>query len=265
MVNIFRIFYNILKVNNSEIQSNNKYTASVYLRGFTIAEVLITIGIVGIVATLTIPVLMQNSNSKKFTNQFKKSLSTLNQSAISALAQYDMDYFLLTKTSDDSTCKNETLSGNAYSLCGLFNDTLVAQTYLGKYGTVKAADNTSVYSATVTSLNIDNFLFFAFADGAIVAFNPNAQRCGIGVGNVLSVDMIIGGQLSNCLGFVDVNGPTPPNREVLCADEPTTLSVNTTCKVTNASMGDIFPIVFYDGTVEPVTNAATSVFLGGNW
>ena len=45
--------------------------------GFTMAEVLITIGIIGVVAAITIPLLMQNSNSKKFTTQFKKSLSTL--------------------------------------------------------------------------------------------------------------------------------------------------------------------------------------------
>ena len=32
--------------------------------GFTLAEILITIGIIGVVAALTIPVLIQNSNSK---------------------------------------------------------------------------------------------------------------------------------------------------------------------------------------------------------
>lgn len=52
--------------------------------GFTLAEILITIGIIGVVAALTIPVLIQNSNSKKFVTQYKKSLSTLNQAAIGA-------------------------------------------------------------------------------------------------------------------------------------------------------------------------------------
>ena len=56
---------------------------------FTLAEIMITIGIIGVVAAITIPLLMQNSNSKKFTTQFKKSLSTLNQAAIGAQAQYD--------------------------------------------------------------------------------------------------------------------------------------------------------------------------------
>ena len=61
-------------------------------RAFTLAELMITIGIVGVVAAITIPTLIQNSNSKKFSTLFKTELSTLNQAAISAKAQYDMDY-----------------------------------------------------------------------------------------------------------------------------------------------------------------------------
>ena len=239
----------------------NKYRCS---KGFTLAEILITIGIIGVVAAITIPLLIQNSNSKKFVTQFKKSLSTLNQAAISAQAQYDMDYSLLTMVNDDTTCKTDTLADGNYSICGLFNNTLAAQTYLGRYGNVKAANGTGVYSANVSSFSVNDFLFFSFADGAFVAFNPTAQGCGVGVGNAISTNMITSGQLANCLGFIDVNGPTPPNKEVKCAEEDTVLSVNTTCKVTNGSMGDIFPVVFHDGAVEPVTNAALAAFLGGN-
>ncbi|MBO6180717.1 type II secretion system protein, partial [bacterium] len=232
--------------------------------GFTLAEILITIGIIGVVAALTIPVLMQNSNSKKFTTQFKKSLSTLNQAAIGAQAQYDMDYSTLTTISEDASCKSDTLSGGKYTLCGLFNNTLSAQTYLGKYGNVKGANLETPYAVTTKTLNPANYLFFSFADGALVAFNPNAKSCGVGVGQVITTDMLTSGKLKNCLGFVDVNGPNPPNSEVSCADGDTVISANTTCKVTNGSMGDIFPVVFHDGSVEPATNASLAAFLGGN-
>ena len=232
--------------------------------GFTLAEILITIGIIGVVAALTIPVLMQNSNSKKFTTQFKKSLSTLNQAAIGAQAQYDMDYSTLTTISEDASCKSDTLSGGKYTLCGLFNNTLSAQTYLGKYGNVKGANLETPYAVTTKTLNPANYLFFSFADGAFVAFDANAKGCGVGVGQVITTDMLTNGKLKNCLGFVDVNGPNPPNSEVSCADGDTVISVNTTCKVTNGSMGDIFPVVFHDGSVEPATNASLAAFLGGN-
>ena len=230
---------------------------------FTLAEIMITIGIIGVVAAITIPLLMQNSNSKKFTTQFKKSLSTLNQAAIGAQAQYDLDYSLLTQINDDATCKSNTLAGGQYNFCGLFNNTLAGQTYLGKYGNVKGANLFSPYSADMTSFSIENFLFFSFADGAIVAFNPNAKGCGIGVGQTLTNEKLTN-NLANCIGFIDVNGTTPPNKEVQCAEVPTIIVANKTCRVTNGSMGDIFPVVFHDGAVEPATNASLAAFLGGN-
>ena len=230
---------------------------------FTLAEIMITIGIIGVVAAITIPLLMQNSNSKKFTTQFKKSLSTLNQAAIGAQAQYDLDYSLLTQINDDATCKSNTLAGGQYNFCGLFNNTLAGQTYLGKYGNVKGANLFSPYNADMKSFSVENFLFFSFADGAIVAFNPNAKGCGVGVGNVITTAML-SDKLANCIGFIDVNGTTPPNKEVQCAEVPTIIVANKTCRVTNGSMGDIFPVVFHDGAVEPATNASLAAFLGGN-
>ncbi len=46
---------------------------------FTLAEVLITLGIIGIVAALTIPTLMTNYKAKKLRTQFLKSYSTIQQ------------------------------------------------------------------------------------------------------------------------------------------------------------------------------------------
>lgn len=49
------------------------------LFGFTLAEVLITLGIIGIVAAMTIPTLITNNQSKKLKSQFLKSYSTISQ------------------------------------------------------------------------------------------------------------------------------------------------------------------------------------------
>ncbi|MBQ8458713.1 prepilin-type N-terminal cleavage/methylation domain-containing protein [bacterium] len=48
-------------------------------KGFTLAEILITLGIIGIVAALTIPQLMHNYRAKKMRSQFDKTYSILNQ------------------------------------------------------------------------------------------------------------------------------------------------------------------------------------------
>ena len=47
--------------------------------GFTLAEVLITLGIIGVVAALTMPSLIANYQKMVLKNQFKKAYSTVFQ------------------------------------------------------------------------------------------------------------------------------------------------------------------------------------------
>ncbi len=48
-------------------------------KGFTLAEVLITLGIIGVVAAITIPTLMTKIQEKQYQSQYKKIFSELNQ------------------------------------------------------------------------------------------------------------------------------------------------------------------------------------------
>lgn len=61
---------------------------------------------------------------------------------------------------------------------------------------------------------------------------------------------------ANCFGFVDVNGMKGPNKVVRC-DSGT---ANSTCKVTNPT--DVYPVMFYDQSVLPATDAARAVLYG---
>lgn len=47
---------------------------------FTLAEVLITLGIIGVVAALTIPALMNSTGNAEYVSAYKKTLSVLNRS-----------------------------------------------------------------------------------------------------------------------------------------------------------------------------------------
>lgn len=251
-------------------------------KGFTLAEVLITLGIIGVVAAMTIPTLIQNTNSVKFASQFKKTISTLSQAALMGQAQYDVDYSLVTDASSDSTCGSDTIADNKSTICGLFNNTLAGQTYYGAYGTdkVKAANGTGKYTFAFTKvLPAKSYLVFSLADGSYVGFDPAAKKCGLGAGKVLNAEVlqqaaaagegteaIAAGGLADCIGFIDVNGPTPPNKEVTCNTESETkLDPSDSCDVarTGAAMGDIFPVVFHDGVVEPASNAAKMVLSRG--
>ena len=55
--------------------------------GFTLAEVLITLGIIGVVAAITIPNLMTHLRNKKLESQFKKTYAELNIAARTFYAQ----------------------------------------------------------------------------------------------------------------------------------------------------------------------------------
>ena len=230
---------------------------------FTIAELMITIGVVGVVAAITIPLLIQNSNTRKFTTQFKKSLSTLNQAAISAQAQYDMDYGSLSSVSDPATCGRDKFSDSSATMCALFNSTLSAKHYLGVYGQVKGSILASKYEITKTTEGFDptNFLIYSMADGSLVGFNPNAKRCSLESGQTINKTILTDPNgLANCIGFIDVNGVSLPNKEVTCADGTSSLDTDNACtlKTSGSKVGDVYPVVFHDGTVEPATNAGKS-------
>ena len=47
--------------------------------GFTLAEVLITLVIIGVIAAMTVPTLMNNTNSQEFRSALKKAISGANQ------------------------------------------------------------------------------------------------------------------------------------------------------------------------------------------
>ena len=254
--------------------------------GFTLAEVLITLGIIGVVAAMTIPTLIQNTNSVKFATQFKKDSSTLSQAALMAQAQYDTDYATTTYkcgniddtregAEDGAKLKpgEETLSAGGYStICAILNSTLAGKTSLGLGNTVKSASNSSApYTwASVQTLKDDNILanmyVYSLADGSLVGVNKEAVGCSLEVGKSLGDSILTTGSLKNCIGFVDVNGTALPNKETVCQTaNDTALDPTQPCTVTSkaSEIGDIFPIVFHDGTVEPASNAAKAVLTRG--
>ena len=224
------------------------------------AELLITIGIIGVVAALTIPMLANNANSKKFASQYKKTLSSLAQASLMSQARYYIDYSNLSEDSSDESCASDALSSGNNSMCGLFNNAFSAKSYKGTYGNVSGILPLSKYSIQTTSqgFNPDGFMIYSLSDGAIVGFNPNAKGCSLEEGTRVNNEAITG-SLANCVGFIDVNGVSLPNREVTCDTSfKTSLSSNSACSVQKAK-GDVFPVVFHNGTVEPATNAARAI------
>ena len=244
--------------------------------GFTLAEVLITLGIIGVVAAMTIPTLISNTNGAKFRSQFKKTLSTLNQAGLMSQAQYDFDYAGTTQACTADTAATEH-PDSTMTFCAILNGTLTGQTYMGDlsnikrnnngtpedYKVVKPADFGSALGFADGTNTPTGYLSYVLADGSIVAFKAGAFGCELPIGTQLTNTVLENG-LKDCIGFIDVNGATLPNREVNCGTGTkgtATLNVQTPCAVKNDAnhMTDIFPIVFHDATVEPASDAAKYV------
>ncbi len=238
-------------------------------KAFSLAEVLITLGLIGIVAAMTIPVLFSNINNAKFRNQFKKSISTLNQAALMAQAQYEYNF---AGTSDKCPSDKATAASQHpdehMTFCAILNGTLTGHTYQGRVGDlqrVERGQNVGTYTLVKKDTIKDdylNYLSYSLADGVLVAFDPNAAGCELSIGNRLQQALfsgpVGGNDLSHCMGFIDVNGVTLPNTEVSCTMGTNKVDAGSGCIVTNNSgrLSDVFPVVFHDSTVEPASGAA---------
>ena len=235
--------------------------------GFTLAEVLITLGIVGVVATMTIPTLLANMNSAIFRNQYKKTLSVLSQAGKIAQERYDFTY------GDSQACNTPTDSPfGEFTICGIFNGTLSAHKLsfgLPANYSPEGAVTSSAYPGTTVPngmpLTAANAAYVIFGDGSMLVFNKDIHDCSLPTGQGITY---YEGETKKkslphqCYAFIDVNGPKLPNKEVICSTGYTDpLDVNADCEVVSdfERSADIYPIVFHDSIAEPATNASRSI------
>jgi len=251
----------------SKCEKYQTYNSPKFAKAFTLAEVLITLGIIGVVAAMTIPTLLANTKAQQYRSRFKKTISTLSQAARMSDAQYGFDYAGIVKPCGDSyaTENPETVM----TVCSLLNGTLTGFT-VQKLSDLKMNKNGNSVKYTVEKgdfLNrgaymLNNGIVYTLSDGTIVAINAKmgTYPCDLAVATqVLDVNPT-GASLSECFGFIDVNGTNLPNKEVTCSSGSNNLSENT-CVVKNdaAHMTDIYPVRFHNGNVVPGSAAARYV------
>ncbi len=234
-------------------------------KGFTLAEVLITLGIIGVVAAMTIPTLIANTNGAKYRSQYKKTLSTLNQAVKMNIANYDFDF-----SSATENCRGVNDSPEkVLSVCALFNGALSGITVFN-HAQLKLPNGTLYYTdlyrrGVTPDTEIKErgvtLYYYQLKDGSYFAFHAPTKDCTLGT-KTLDEMMNDTNFHRYCLGWIDVNGISLPNKEVRCKDGKShTRDISAPCIVPNKPnyMGDIFPVVFYDGTVAPASAAARYV------
>lgn len=227
-------------------------------RGFTLAEVLITLGIIGVVAAITIPALISNYQISVNKTKLKKVVSILNQVGQMSKEKYDFDYSGMTRAYVDpitGSCNDN--PDTTTSFCAMINGTLTNTQYYG------SRNYYTITKSSAESYSPFNFRHQAWslAEGAIIAIDMDrAKNCTLELGQTINADWI--STHVGCLGYIDVNGAKRPNKEVSCSDgKATSFIPDKPCivKKDKRFMTDVYPIVFHDSTVEPATNAAAYI------
>ena len=194
--------------------------------GFTLAEVLITLGIIGVVAAMTMPTLLNSTNGAQYKTAYKKALSALSQAVVLNIA---LDDYSLADTVDTTT------SADTQSLYTLFRNRMnVVKTETGTAGYSISTNGT-----TGTINDGTNYTLF-FNDGIAFSFAQSDKGCT---------------EAAPCRGFIDVNGQKAPNKVVACDG-----ATGDDCEVSNPT--DVYPVIFYDQSILPNSDAARAVLYG---
>ncbi len=250
--------------------------------GFTLAEVLITLGIIGVVAAMTMPTLINSTQGAQYKAAYKKALSAISQGVTlnvaldgSSFAEADAGKAGTTepgykKKGGDGADKDNLVATGNESVASILNArmNIVKAAGTSDYGAflpsfgdsgidtdIQVPDSSNKkpgeegYTKTVKKLTApDTFLFFN--DGIMFAYkNDDTKAC--------SQDSTLS-EHNVCIGLIDVNGQKGPNKFVAC-DSGTGTGSNP-CVVSNPT--DIYPVMFYDQTILPASEAAKAVLYG---
>lgn len=157
-------------------------------RGFTLAEVLITLGIIGVVAAMTIPTLMNQTGQAEFKTGFKKAVSVLSQAITMNVALDNSDFSILTSNTTDT--------GSVYDM------------FTKRINVVGTGANTTIGGSFDDAANYT----LNFSDGMVITFPKAAGIC-------------TRTSHANCIIAVDVNGNKRPNTPSVATSANTTAGV----------------------------------------
>lgn len=223
-------------------------------QGFTLAEVLITLGIIGVVAAMTMPTLMNSTQGAQYKAAYKKALSAISQGVTLNVA-LDGGSFADTVAGTAGATTKPASGGD--SVASLLDARMNVVRVDGAPEHFVADSVTAGKGVALTDL--DTSLYFN--DGAMFAFKNADGGC-----KALSE----AGNGKICEGYIDVNGLKGPNKVVTCSTGTTAKDTvgddgaitATTEACTVAAPTDIYPVFFYDQTILPSTNAAKAVLYG---
>ena len=205
---------------------------------FTLAEVLITLGIIGVVAAMTMPTLINSTQGAQYKTAYKKALSVMSQAVVMniALDDYDLSQTVAgTKNGSDadgvqsvySLFKNrmnvvKVAKGSDFVAATDPHDTSGSKNYTIVSVPKESSDDYTAFATlhSQTAQNTfpaitqggrwpDETTLLFFNDGITFIFDNKAAACAAATAADNSED-------AYCYGFIDVNGQKAPNKVVTC-------------------------------------------------
>ena len=247
--------------------------------GFTLAEVLITLGIIGVIATLTLPTLMTNVSEREYSTALKKGIGMFTEAIQINVAMENISFDEMT---DDSTDLTDTESS---SFVAFLNNRMQVEKITDQAAEMCApgADAGSAdcitYGGATTTADMDAAVYFR--DGSALFFKKSATSADCSdiadgyIGNVDAVETYgDGGSSTYCLkGVFDTNGNKKPNLVANCsgnksknflaeaiAEDTTTEETVAECTKDTFVARDQYPVVFTGVAAYPGSAAAQYIF-----
>lgn len=216
-----------------------------YGNGFTLAEVLITLGIIGVVAAMTMPSLIANYQNKELLTRVKKTYSTFYNAVNLALAETgssEITSVFDTSNTSLQTTQNMQKYFNGAILCDKVSQGCQSYGIKAQYGKKNEFTEDNVYQATM------GVPYLKLIDGSFIKFY----------------------QMSSCLTIreaqkckTDASGNVVPNSSGTDCEYETTNWTDTRCAIVqidtnglrkpNQYGADVYQIGIYeDGTLKEV-------------
>lgn len=182
--------------------------------GFTLAEVLITLAIIGVVAVLTLPALNSNTQEQQARTALKKMSNTFSQAASMNVALDGFDYSGVTVASSNNLNNNPGHLDAQGSLLRLIQERCSVDTAQG-FGVI-----TNGTTITTDAPDVAAYL----RDGTAVYFNGTNARADGTVASVANATVAIDGVAVGIPVIFDINGAKGPNQVSNCSSEFTGLA-----------------------------------------
>ena len=264
--------------------------------GFTLAEVLITLGIIGVVAAMTMPTLINSTQGAQYKTAYKKALSVMSQAVVMniALEDYDLSQTVAGKNTTAESAEgagDATEVGGTQSIYELFKNRMNVVKVAGTSDFQGTKDGASNTYKIISVGDQDDYEGFVDKHSGAIPANPGngtpavagqelppltaGQPIPTGYSMLFfndGITFIFDNEQAECtaatatnsgdhycFAWIDVNGQKAPNKVVACDTGSLTDEGEDSGACTVSNPTDIYPIAMFDQTIIPASSAARAV------